>query len=212
MWVLHKCWCMCTYCVIPLSCSEDGVHEQCSPSLCCHGDIHLVVLSQHSLQCPTTPSTSGQREEEGVSKSNQTNCPVRNHQTTEIYEVLYKLHKAFEIKILVEAWERGYKHTHTVSQTHTHTQRYTHTSKSAQGSGHIPLPFLQSVRAPLSIRSHRNVQISFICVQLYIVSKDTEDVNSQSLLQSYWRSGSESTHFGAFRIRIHILYSMGYGR
>lgn len=37
-------------CVEPFTCSNDGVHEKCDPSLCCEVDVQLGVLSQQGLQ------------------------------------------------------------------------------------------------------------------------------------------------------------------
>ena len=45
-------------CVISPTCSDDGVTSPtCSddgvtPPTCCEGDVHLMVLSQHGLECP----------------------------------------------------------------------------------------------------------------------------------------------------------------
>lgn len=36
--------------VEPFTCSNDGVHEKCDPSLCCEVDVQLGVLSQQGLQ------------------------------------------------------------------------------------------------------------------------------------------------------------------
>ena len=36
--------------VCRITCSNDGVHEKCDPSLCCEVDVQLGVLSQQGLQ------------------------------------------------------------------------------------------------------------------------------------------------------------------